>query len=104
MGHLGHSPGQHAATSADVGGRGRVLAGPGLFGQVGQGARAQAEQPAGEPFLAGAGDGVQRLRHVGQGQLRPAEPQLRLRAALAQVPGMVRAWPPAQLDDSVESC
>ena len=24
-------------------------------------------------------------------------------AALAQVPGMVRAWPPAQLDDSVES-
>ena len=74
--------------TVNAGLRGRVLAGPGLLGQVGQGARAQAEQPAGEPLLAGAGDGVQRLRHVGQGRLRPAEPQLRLRAALPRS----RAW------------
>ena len=74
MRHRGHPSGQQPAVPANVGLRGRVLAGPGLLGQVGQGARAEAEQPAGEPLLAGAGDGVQRLRHIGQGLLRPAEP------------------------------
>ena len=74
-----------------------------MRGKVGQGAHTQAGQPAGEPLLAGAGDGVQRTVHIGQGRLRPAEPQLHLRPALAQFPGMFGTRAPALLAHLVKS-